>query len=170
MPRNDRYDEPVALVRSIADRAAAALLELYARRAVVRVQRLPEVRVEIRRNDQLPYFHTVFRMDVDDEQGMSGSTGISRTFLEPLKLVEDELCLVLEQLYPGDTELGWAPAYRFAITVREQNVGKIELRLSESDFVVQFATLWREPIRCASSSVATSASEATRVLLSLGHG
>lgn len=94
---------------------------------------------EFDENDQLPYFHMVLRTNVHGEQRTAGSTGISTTFLELRELVDDEVCLVLEELYPGDTELEWAPAYRFAITVQGQNVGKIELRLSESDFVVQFA-------------------------------
>lgn len=94
---------------------------------------------EFDENDQLPYFHMMRRPDVYDEQRTSGSAGISTSFLKLRDLVDDELCLVLEELYPGDPELVWAPAYRFAITVRGQNVGKIELRLSDSDFVVQFA-------------------------------
>lgn len=81
----------------------------------------------------------VIRTDVYDEQRATGLAGISTNFLELRELVDGELCLVLEELYPGDTELEWAPAYRFAITVRGQKVGQIELRLSDSDFVVRFA-------------------------------
>jgi len=70
---------------------------------------------------------------------MPHSSTVSTTFQDPGELVDEELRLVVEQLYPGDPVSGWAPAYRFAITVRGQEVGKIELRLSESDFVLQFA-------------------------------
>jgi predicted acetyltransferase len=70
---------------------------------------------------------------------MSFSGAVSTAFQDASDLVDGDMCLVVRHLYPGDTSLGWAPAYRFAIGVRGQEVGRIELRLSESDFVRQFA-------------------------------
>ncbi len=64
---------------------------------------------------------------------------ISTTFQDPGELVDDELSLLVAHLEPGRIEEGWAPAYRFAMWVRGQKAGAIELRLSASDFIVQFA-------------------------------
>lgn len=70
---------------------------------------------------------------------MSSPIGVSTAFQEPGDLVDDDMRLIVEHLYPGDAVAGWAPAYRFAITVRAQRVGDIELRLGTSDFIQQFA-------------------------------
>jgi predicted acetyltransferase len=64
---------------------------------------------------------------------------VSTTFLEPGDLVDGDMRLVVEQLYPGDPTVGWAPAYRFAMTVGGEKAGAIELRLGTSDFIRQFA-------------------------------
>lgn len=64
---------------------------------------------------------------------------MSTAFQEPGELVDDDLRLVLAQLYPGDPAAGWVPAYRFTITVRGQKVGVIELRLGTGDFLQKFA-------------------------------
>ena len=70
---------------------------------------------------------------------MSSSIAVSTAFQEPGDLVDDDMRLVVEHLYPGDLTAGWVPAYRFAITVRGQKVGAIELRLGTSDFICHFA-------------------------------
>jgi len=70
---------------------------------------------------------------------MSFPSSVSTAFQEPGELVDGDMCLVVERLYPGDPPSGWAPAYRFAITVRGKKVGDIELRLGSSDFILQFA-------------------------------
>lgn len=66
-------------------------------------------------------------------------SSVSTAFQAPGDLVDDELRLVVDELYPGDVAAGWAPAYRFAIAVRGQKVGAIELRLGTSDFIQRFA-------------------------------
>jgi hypothetical protein len=70
---------------------------------------------------------------------VSCSSTVSTAFQEPGDLVDDDMRLVVEHLYPGDATAGWVPAYRFAIMVRGQKVGDIELRLGTSDFIQQFA-------------------------------
>jgi tagatose 1,6-diphosphate aldolase len=70
---------------------------------------------------------------------MSYPGTVSTAFLEPGELVDDDMCLAVEHLYPGDPASGRAPAYRFAITVQGKKAGDIELRLGTSDFIVQFA-------------------------------
>jgi predicted acetyltransferase len=70
---------------------------------------------------------------------MSSTSTISTGFQDPGELVDDELLLTVEHLYPGDAELGWVPAYRFLISVCGKRVGEIELRLGASDFIQQYA-------------------------------
>ncbi|HKO94742.1 MAG TPA: GNAT family N-acetyltransferase [Polyangiaceae bacterium] len=70
---------------------------------------------------------------------MSQVSTVSTAFQDPGELVDGDMRLVAESLYPGDATAGWAPAYRFAITVGGQNAGDIELRLGTSDFIRQFA-------------------------------
>jgi adenylate kinase family enzyme len=68
-----------------------------------------------------------------------GIVPVSTAFQEPGELVDGDLRLAVEQLYSGDLSVGYAPAYRFAMTVQGQKVGDIELRLGTSDFIQQFA-------------------------------
>jgi predicted acetyltransferase len=70
---------------------------------------------------------------------MSDPNTVSTTFQEPGTLVDEDMCLLVEHLDPGDPASGWAPMYCFAIVVRGEKAGTIELRLSASDFIVQFA-------------------------------
>lgn len=64
---------------------------------------------------------------------------VSTTFQDPGELADGELHLELEERYRGDAVKGWVPAYRFAMTVGGEHVGKIELRLGATDFMVRFA-------------------------------
>jgi predicted acetyltransferase len=70
---------------------------------------------------------------------MSDPSIVSTAFQDPGELVDGDLLLSVEHLYPGDAELGWVPAYRFSVTVRGKKVGEIELRLGASDFIRQYA-------------------------------
>ena len=53
-------------------------------------------------------------------------------------LSDGELRLTLIEQYAGDPMKVWVPAYRFAMSVGDQNVGRIELRLGTTDFMVRF--------------------------------
>lgn len=64
---------------------------------------------------------------------------VSTTFQEPGELVDGELRLELRDCYQGDAAKSWVPAYRFAMTVGAEHVGKTELRLGATDFIVRFA-------------------------------
>lgn len=70
---------------------------------------------------------------------MSSSELVTTAFQDPGELVDGELCLVVEDLFPGDGLAGWAPAYRFAIMLRGQKAGDIELRLGTSEWIRRFA-------------------------------
>lgn len=70
---------------------------------------------------------------------MAEQDSLAVGFLEPGELIDAELRLVIEQLYPGDSVKAWVPAYRFGIMVRDERVGDIELRLGTSHFIVKFA-------------------------------
>lgn len=59
------------------------------------------------------------------------------TFLDPGELRDGSLRLVLRERYPGDPARAWVPAYRFAITVNEEWVGGIDLRLGASQVIVR---------------------------------
>jgi predicted acetyltransferase/ribosomal protein S18 acetylase RimI-like enzyme len=63
---------------------------------------------------------------------------ISTAFQEPGDLIDGDLRLSLHERFPGDPIKQWVPTYRFAITVGTESVGKIELRLGATDFMVQF--------------------------------
>jgi predicted acetyltransferase len=63
---------------------------------------------------------------------------ISTAFQEPGDLAEGNLRLVLTEYAAADPVIGWVPAYRFAIVVDGEQVGKIDLRLGATDFMVQF--------------------------------
>jgi predicted acetyltransferase len=53
-------------------------------------------------------------------------------------LVEGNLRLVVNAYDPADPVRGWVPAYRFFILVDDEQVGRIDLRLGATDFMVQF--------------------------------
>lgn len=81
---------------------------------------------------------------------LRGRVGVSRTmqsrsemkseltFVDSVDLIDGGLRLLLKERYPGDPDKGWAPAYRFTISVSHEPVGTIELRLGATDFMVQF--------------------------------
>jgi predicted acetyltransferase len=52
-------------------------------------------------------------------------------FLDPGRLVDDDLELILAETYEGDPAREWAPAYRFRMvhTRTGENLGRIELRI-----------------------------------------
>ncbi len=64
---------------------------------------------------------------------------IRASFQEVGELAEGNLRLVLNQYCPADPVKGWVPAYRFLILVEREQVGRIDLRLGATDFMVRFA-------------------------------
>jgi tagatose 1,6-diphosphate aldolase len=54
-------------------------------------------------------------------------------------LAEGNLRLVLREYVPADLVKGWVPTYRFSIVVDSEQVGRIDLRLGATDFMVRFA-------------------------------
>jgi len=62
-------------------------------------------------------------------------------FLDPGKLIDDDLELVLYERYWGDPAKGKVPAYRFLVTrVRDgEELGSIELRVGNTDDIVRYA-------------------------------
>jgi predicted acetyltransferase len=63
---------------------------------------------------------------------------ISQEFQELVELEEGNLRLVVRAREPAVPEKGWVPAYRFSILVGGEPVGRIDLRLGETDFMVRF--------------------------------
>ena len=63
---------------------------------------------------------------------------MSGPFKDPGELADGDLRLVVKELYPGDPTKAWAPAYRFDMIRNGQTVGRIELRLGATDFMVRF--------------------------------
>jgi predicted acetyltransferase len=67
-------------------------------------------------------------------------------FYDPGQLVDGDLTLVLYEAYPGDERRGYVPAYRFRmmrgdsrVDGRKQEVGRIELRVSNTHHIVMYA-------------------------------
>jgi predicted acetyltransferase len=54
-------------------------------------------------------------------------------------LVDGELRLDVLERVPADPERGWVPAYKFRIVVDGVPVGRIDLRLGATDFMLRFA-------------------------------
>jgi predicted acetyltransferase len=64
---------------------------------------------------------------------------IRASFQELGDLSDGDLRLVLKEYVPADPVKGWVPAYRFFIFVGGEQVGRIDLRLGATDFMVRFA-------------------------------
>jgi predicted acetyltransferase len=64
---------------------------------------------------------------------------IRASFQELGDLADGDLRLVLKEYGPADPVKGWVPAYRFFIFVGSEQVGRIDLRLGATDFMVRFA-------------------------------
>ncbi len=62
-------------------------------------------------------------------------------FYDPGWLDDGDLALVLCEVYPGDERRGYVPAYRFKMTLngQKQEVGRIELRVGNSEHIVLYA-------------------------------
>ena len=63
---------------------------------------------------------------------------VDASFQECGDLIDGDVRLSLREQFPGDLIKGWVPAYRFTITNGLDSVGKIELRLGATDFMVRF--------------------------------
>ncbi len=63
---------------------------------------------------------------------------ISTEFQELVELEDGNLRLVVTAREPAVPEKGWVPAYRLSILVDGEPVGRIDLRLGETDFMVRF--------------------------------
>ena len=63
------------------------------------------------------------------------------TFLDPGKLVNAGLELVLTRRYPGNHRAGHVPVYRFkmAYVGKDEEVGRIELRVGNTHHIVTYA-------------------------------
>jgi predicted acetyltransferase len=64
---------------------------------------------------------------------------ISTTFPPLVPLVDGELRLDVVERSPADPERGWVPAYKFRIVVGDQAVGRVDLRLGATDFMIRYA-------------------------------
>lgn len=62
-------------------------------------------------------------------------------FLDPGKLVDTDLELVLSYTYPGDESRGYVPTYRFNMTLEGQKpeIGNIELRVGNTNHILLYA-------------------------------
>src|ERR1044071_8553927 len=62
-------------------------------------------------------------------------------FLEPGRLVDDDLELVLNNTKPGDASQQRVPVYIFAMrrTGRQENIGSISLRVGNIERIVRYA-------------------------------
>jgi predicted acetyltransferase len=62
-------------------------------------------------------------------------------FLEPGRLVDAELELLLSYKYQGDEPRGWVPSYRFnmALTSKSTEAGNIELRIGNIPHILLYA-------------------------------
>jgi predicted acetyltransferase len=64
---------------------------------------------------------------------------ISTTFPPLGVLADQELRLDVLERTLADPARGWVPAYKFRIVVDDQPVGRIDLRLGDTDFMLRFA-------------------------------
>jgi predicted acetyltransferase len=75
----------------------------------------------------------------------AGATGgrigdvLSTEFRDPGELVDGELRVVVRERLPANPGRGWAPMYRFDMTVAGERVGAIDLRLGATEFMVRYA-------------------------------
>ncbi len=62
-------------------------------------------------------------------------------FLDPGKLVDEELELLLVKTYPEDPSRGFSPAYKFIMTIHSQggDVGQIQLRVGNTEHIHLYA-------------------------------
>lgn len=62
-------------------------------------------------------------------------------FHDPGRLIDDDLELVLVEKYPGDPAMNYAPAYKFKMTLvdQDQEIGRIQLRLGNTNHIVMYA-------------------------------
>ncbi len=61
-------------------------------------------------------------------------------FHDPGRLVDGELVLILAEEYPGDPAINYVPAYKFRMTLADQNteIGHIELRIGNTNHIVMY--------------------------------
>ena len=61
-------------------------------------------------------------------------------FLDPGKLIDDDLELVLVERKPGDPEKEFVPGYKFEMRLKGKNtkVGQIDLRIGNIDKIVKY--------------------------------
>ena len=76
-------------------------------------------------------------------RGKEGATVFK--FHDPGKLVDEELELVLVEKYPGDPTIGHVPAYKFRMTLvgQDEKIGRIELRVGNTNHIVMYGLLLR---------------------------
>jgi predicted acetyltransferase len=62
-------------------------------------------------------------------------------FQDPGTLIDDDMQLILVRKYPGDHTIDHAPAYKFRMTPvgRDQEMGRIELRIGNSEHIRKYA-------------------------------
>jgi tagatose 1,6-diphosphate aldolase len=63
------------------------------------------------------------------------------TFYDPGKLIDEELELLLVETYAGNPEMGYAPAYKFKMTLQgrwRKEVGRVQLRLGNTERIVMY--------------------------------
>ena len=62
-------------------------------------------------------------------------------FRDPGPLIDRDLELILVAQVPGDPAKGYVPAYKFemALVGSDEGVGRIELRVAETDHIVRYA-------------------------------
>jgi tagatose 1,6-diphosphate aldolase len=62
-------------------------------------------------------------------------------FLDPGKLVDGELELLLVKTYPEDPSRGFSPAYKFILTIQGQggDVGQLQLRVGNTEHIHLYA-------------------------------
>ncbi len=61
-------------------------------------------------------------------------------FQETGQLFDGELELVLVEKFPGDSSIGFVPAYKFKIVIagQQQEIGEIHLRIGNTDHLVMY--------------------------------
>jgi predicted acetyltransferase len=62
------------------------------------------------------------------------------TFYDPGVLIDEELELILIEKYQGDSQKGYAPAYRFMMTLagKRHEIGRVELRVANTERIVMY--------------------------------
>src|SRR5689334_19119641 len=60
-------------------------------------------------------------------------------FLDPGPLIDRELSLSLIKLVPAVPDKGFVPYYNFAMRVKHQTVGHINLRIGDNDHILLYA-------------------------------